>query len=54
MVLLNSAAALATDNGDIAAALGEARKSLESGAALEKLESLVVFSQKISQERIVQ
>lgn len=54
VILLNSAAALATENGDVAAALGEARESLESGAALAKLESLIAFSRKINQERVVQ
>lgn len=54
VVLLNSAAALAAGHGDLAAGLGEARASLDSGAALAKLETLVAFSQKISQERVVQ
>jgi anthranilate phosphoribosyltransferase len=48
VVLLNSAAALATEHGDFAAALEAATRSLESGAALQKLESLVAFSQKFS------
>ncbi len=48
VVLLNSAAALATEHGDFAAALEEARQSLDSGAALDRLESLVVFSQKLA------
>ncbi len=46
VVLLNSAAALATAHGNFAEALEEARKSLDSGAALGKLEALVAFSQK--------
>jgi len=45
VVLLNSAAALAAENGDLAAGLVEAEKSLSSGAALTKLEELVRFSQ---------
>jgi anthranilate phosphoribosyltransferase len=47
VVLLNAAAALATESGDIAAGLTQAKNSLESGAALEKLNALVAFSQKI-------
>jgi anthranilate phosphoribosyltransferase len=49
VVLLNAAAALATEDGDFPAALAEATRSLESGAALGKLEALVTFSQQISQ-----
>jgi anthranilate phosphoribosyltransferase len=49
VVLLNSAAALATETGDFPAALEAARKSLTSGAALEKLESLTAYSQKLAQ-----
>ncbi len=48
VVLLNSAAALATETGDFTAALAAARQSLESGAALEKLETLAAFSQQIA------
>jgi anthranilate phosphoribosyltransferase len=44
VVLLNAAAALATDTGDFAAALLEAEQSLESGSALAKLEGLVRVS----------
>ncbi len=47
-VLLNAAAAMATEDGDIAAALGEARAALESGAALRKLEELAETSQKMA------
>src|SRR5512133_3462265 len=50
VVLLNSAAALATETGDFPAALVEANRSLESGAALAKLEALVSFSQSITQQ----
>ena len=49
VVLLNSAAALATEDGNFSAALETARQSLESGAALQKLDMLVAFSQKIAQ-----
>jgi anthranilate phosphoribosyltransferase len=44
VVLLNSAAALALEHGDLPAALDEARHSLDSGAALAKLEGLAAFS----------
>jgi anthranilate phosphoribosyltransferase len=49
VVLLNSAAALATAHGDFAQALEEARQSLDSGAALGKLDALVAFSHQFSQ-----
>lgn len=49
VVLLNSAAALATRHGDFNLALQEAEKSLSSGAALAKLDLLITFSQKIAQ-----
>ena len=48
MILLNAAAALATDTGDFNGALSEARTSLESGAALAKLEGLVALNQKFA------
>ena len=48
VVLLNAAAALAAESGNLAAALAEAEQSIESGAALGKLEELVAFSQVIS------
>ena len=48
VVLLNSAAALAADDGDLARGLVEAQTSLRSGAALEKLEALISFSQKVA------
>ena len=41
VILFNAAAALSLDDGDIRAGLAEARKSLESGAALEKMNALV-------------
>ena len=47
MILFNSAAALAMGSGDFQASLDEAERSLSSGAALEKLEKLVAFSQKL-------
>jgi anthranilate phosphoribosyltransferase len=45
IVLLNAAAALATDDGDLTAGLDQARQSLESGAAMDKLERLIALSQ---------
>ncbi len=45
VVLLNAAAALSTESGDLEAGLTEAKKSLESGAALAKLDALVEKSQ---------
>lgn len=48
VILLNAAAALATDTGDFPAALVEAETSLESGAALAKLEDLIAISQKFA------
>jgi anthranilate phosphoribosyltransferase len=44
VVLLNAAAALAAETGDIKSALAEAEKSLDSGAALAKLDGLVAVS----------
>ncbi|GAB4526684.1 MAG: anthranilate phosphoribosyltransferase [Anaerolineales bacterium] len=45
VVLFNAAAAIAAEDGDFEAALGEARHALESGAALQRLESLAALSQ---------
>jgi len=45
VVLLNAAAALAAEDGDFPAAIIDARQSLESGAALSKLNHLVLMSQ---------
>ncbi len=45
VILLNAAQALATRHGDLNLAIGEARRSLDSGAALDKLNSLVQHSQ---------
>ena len=50
VVLLNSAAALATEDGDFATALVVARRSLESGAAVEKLDALISVSHKLTQQ----
>ncbi|MGH2523111.1 MAG: anthranilate phosphoribosyltransferase [Anaerolineales bacterium] len=43
--LLNAAAALAAETGDFKNALAEAQQSLDSGAALAKLEALIAYSQ---------
>jgi anthranilate phosphoribosyltransferase len=47
VVLLNAAAALAADNGDLASGYVESKKSLESGAALTKLEALINISSEL-------
>ncbi len=47
-VLLNAAGALAAETGDFKAALGEAREAFDSGAALQKLEALIEFSQSVA------
>jgi anthranilate phosphoribosyltransferase len=44
VVLINAAAALATESGDFHSALTEVTASLDGGAALNKLEELVAFS----------
>ncbi len=49
VVLLNSAAALATAHGDFQKGLTEARQSLESGAALAKLDAFIAFTQEVAQ-----
>ncbi len=46
VVLLNAAAALSVESGDLESGLHAATRSLESGAALEKLEALVEWSKK--------
>jgi anthranilate phosphoribosyltransferase len=46
VVLLNSAAAIAAQTGDLRAALVEAEQSLSSGAALDRLEALIAFTQR--------
>lgn len=48
VILLNSAAAMAVESGDFTGALEHAEYSLNSGAALEKLERMVTFSQRIA------
>lgn len=48
-VLLNAAGALAAETGDFQTALDEAAASLDSGAALAKLDALVEFSQSFAQ-----
>ena len=48
VVLLNSAAAIAAQSGDLHSALQEAEQSLSSGAALERLEALISFSQEVA------
>jgi anthranilate phosphoribosyltransferase len=48
VVLLNAAAALAAEDGNLPAALSIARRSLESGAALAKLDALIVHSQQFA------
>jgi len=45
VVVLNAAAALASEDGDFPAAITEAQQSLESGAALAKLNHLMMKSQ---------
>lgn len=45
VVLLNAAAALAAETGELREALADAEHSLASGAAYAKLESLISFSQ---------
>jgi anthranilate phosphoribosyltransferase len=49
VVLLNAAAALATENDDFTSSLEEATRALESGAALAKLDALIGFSQGMAQ-----
>ena len=48
VVLLNAAAALATEDGDFERALTRAMASLDEGMALETLEKLKAFSQRVS------
>ena len=49
VVLLNSAAALATDHGDFRAGLDEACRSLDSGAAFDCLNTFVAYTQGFAQ-----
>ncbi|HUH99236.1 MAG TPA: anthranilate phosphoribosyltransferase [Anaerolineales bacterium] len=46
-VLLNAAAALAADTGDLRSALAEAAASLDGGKALDKLDALVEYSRSV-------
>lgn len=54
VVLFNSAAALATEHGDFSVGLEEARRSLDSGAALGKLDALIKASQAFYRGQAVQ
>ena len=51
VVLLNAAAALTTEHGDLVEGLHEAERSLESGAALAKLNGLITLSQALAAGR---
>jgi anthranilate phosphoribosyltransferase len=48
IVLLNAAMALATESGEFISGLISARASLDEGAALEKFDNLIEFSQSLS------
>lgn len=50
VVLLNAAAALATESDDLPGALQVATRALESGAALAKLDGLIALSQALAQQ----
>jgi anthranilate phosphoribosyltransferase len=50
VVLLNAAAALAVDDGDVARGLAQAEVALQSGAALRKLDELIAFSRAMAAE----
>lgn len=50
VILLNAAAALATVNGGIEKGLEKARMSLENGAALQKLDQMIAYTQNIDSE----
>jgi anthranilate phosphoribosyltransferase len=50
-VLLNAAAAMATEDGDIATKLVEARTALNNGAALRTLNDLVQVSQELASQK---
>lgn len=54
VLLLNAALALATEHGEIERGLQEARVSLDSGAALGKLEELIAFSRQVSPQAVAQ
>jgi anthranilate phosphoribosyltransferase len=48
IVLLNAAAALCTEDGGWTQGLARAKESIDSGAALAKLEALIAFSQALA------
>ncbi len=48
VVLLNSAAAIAAQTGDLRGALAEAEQSLSSGAALQRLEAFISFTRQVA------
>ncbi|RME82974.1 MAG: anthranilate phosphoribosyltransferase, partial [Caldilineae bacterium] len=48
IVLLNAAAALAAADGDWDQALARARHSIDSGAALARLDAFVAYTQKLA------
>ena len=47
-VLLNAAAALAAETGDLHQAVAEARQALDSGAAAGRLDALLDYSRRVS------
>lgn len=47
-VLLNAAAALAAETGDLHQAVAEARQALDSGAAVDRLDALLDYSRRVS------
>ena len=48
IVLLNAAAALSTEDGDWEGGLARARESIDSGAALARLDALIALSQQLA------
>jgi len=50
VVILNAAAAIAANSGDVSAGVAEARQSLESRAALGKMEALVRLSTELAKK----
>lgn len=52
VVLLNAAAALAAESSDLPGGLDQAENALSSGAALERLEALVAFTQSAGAARV--
>lgn len=52
VVLLNAAAALAAESGDFISALAVAKRSLDDGNALAKLDDLINFSQVVSKQEL--